>query len=429
MQNERQDIKQAVLSSLDFSRETPDEELYTLIDNHILHGGDRRFLTVGERKRLRKDVFASIRELDILQPLIDDPRVTEIMVNGPEDIFVERDGHISRYEGVFSSPAKLMDVIQQIVAGCNRVVNEASPIADARLADGARANVVLEPVSVGGSALTIRRFPVERITMNKLVSFGALTPYLASYLQALVRAGYNIFISGGTGSGKTTFLNALSDYVPDDERVITIEDNAELQITHVPNIVRMEVRKANVEGCAEITMRDLIKTSLRMRPSRIIVGEVRGEEVIDMLQAMNTGHDGSMSTGHANSARDMLTRLETMYLFGMDSVPLSAVRGQIASGIDIIVHLGRLRDKTRKVLEIREVTGGVDYTTGEIRTHALFSFREEKTNEDGKIIGYWKKEEELQSTYKLKASGICLPPDERGSSGCSESLIAGTGDQ
>ena len=411
-QDDRQAIKQAVLERLDFSRETPDTELLTLIDNQISGRTGDRFLSVSERRRLRKEVFSSIRELDVLQPLIDDPTVTEIMVNGPEFIFVEREGRICRYEGAFSSSAKLMDVIQQIVAGCNRVVNEAAPIADARLADGARANVVLEPVAVGGAALTIRRFPTERITMQKLIAYGALTPFLAEYLQALVRAGYNIFISGGTGSGKTTFLNALSDYIPDDERLITIEDNAELQITHVPNIVRLEVRKSNVEGCAEITMRDLIKTSLRMRPSRIVVGEVRGEEVIDMLQAMNTGHDGSMSTGHANSARDMLTRLETMYLFGMDSVPLSAVRGQIAGGIDIIVHLGRLRDKSRKLLEIREVTGGVDYSTGEIKTHALFGFQEEATDQNGKITGFWKKEDELESTYKLQASGICLPSEE-----------------
>ena len=412
MSKDRHDIKQAVLSSIDFTRETSDAELYGLIDSQMTGNGSNSRLTVSERRRLRKDVFSSIRELDILQPLLDDPLVTEIMVNGPNEIFVEREGSISKYEGAFSSAEKLMDVIQKIVAGCNRVVNEASPIADARLADGARANVVLEPVSVGGCALTIRRFPTERITMERLIQFGALSPYIASYLKALVRAGYNIFISGGTGSGKTTFLNALSDYIPDDERLITIEDNAELQITHVPNIVRLEVRKANVEGCTEITMRDLIKTSLRMRPSRVVVGEVRGEEVIDMLQAMNTGHDGSMSTGHANSASDMLTRLETMYLFGMSSVPLSAVRGQIAGGLDIIVHLGRLRDKSRKLLEIREVTGGVDYTTGEIKTHVLFSFKEKGTDANGGIVGTWEKEAELCSRYKLQASGVTLPSEE-----------------
>lgn len=300
----------------------------------------------------------------------------------------------------FHSRAKLEDVAQQIVADCNRMVNEASPIVDARLKDGSRVNVVLYPVALNGPVITIRKFPKTRITLEKLLELDALNRETADFLIMLVRAGYNIFISGGTGSGKTTFLNALSDYIPPEERVIVIEDNAELQITELPNLVRLEARNANVEGTGEITIRNLIKTALRMRPTRIIVGEVRGSEAVDMLQAFNTGHDGSLSTGHANSPADMLARLETMVLMGME-IPLPAVQRQIASGIDILVHLGRLRDKSRKLLEIEEVLG---YEKDGIRLHSLFSYRETGT-QGQKITGEWMKCGELVHKEKLLAAG------------------------
>ncbi len=404
----RQGIREALFSELDFSREISDEEMFARIDRAVSQEAHEREITVAERKRLREEIFSSIRRLDVLQALVDDPGVTEIMVNGTEHIFIERAGQLMEYDGTFESKEKLSDVIQQIVARCNRVVNEASPIVDARLENGSRVNIVLDPIALNGPIITIRRFPEHPITMERLIGFGSITRYLADYLGTLVRAGYNIFISGGTGSGKTTFLNALSDSIPSDERVITIEDNAELQIRHVPNIVRMEARNANVEGCKEITIRDLIKSSLRMRPDRIIVGEVRGSEAIDMVQAMNTGHDGSMSTGHANSARDMLSRLETMILMGMD-LPLPAIRGQLASGIDIIVHLGRLRDRTRKLLEISELTGEVDPVTGRIGMRTLFRFRETGTDEKGRVCGEFVREEELQNDGKLQAAGEKLP--------------------
>lgn len=404
----KRQILDEIFVSLDFSTDTSDEEMYALIDERVSKIGGAGKLTLADRKRLRRDAFAAIRELDALQPLLDDPSVTEIMVNGPDRIFVEREGRLTRHPATFSSLQKLEDVIQQIVAGCNRVVNEASPIVDARLKNGARVNIVLKPVALNGPAITIRRFPEERITMPRLIGYGALTKELALYLQTLVRAGYNIFIAGGTGSGKTTFLNALSDDIPHDARVITIEDNAELQITHIDNLVSLEARNANVEGCREISIRDLIKSSLRMRPDRIVVGEVRGSEAIDMIQAMNTGHDGSMSTGHANSTRDMLARLETMILMGMD-LPLSAIRGQIASGIDIVLHLGRLRDRSRKLLEISEVTGYVDHTTGEIETRTLFRFKETGQTADGKIKGVWETCKELQNQEKIFAAGLVLP--------------------
>ncbi|MBR0165059.1 MAG: CpaF family protein [Lachnospiraceae bacterium] len=404
----RKKIRDEVFHVLDPGRDTSDEEMYALIDRSMAQNTYVRQMSVAQRRMIRRDVFASIRELDVLQPLLDDPEVTEIMVNGPEHIFVEREGRLMKHEAAFSSAQKLEDVIQQIVAGCNRVVNESSPIVDARLADGSRVNIVLRTIALNGPVITIRRFPKERITMEHLIRFGSVTKELCAYLRILVRAGYNIFIAGGTGSGKTTFLNALSDHIPEDARVITVEDNAELQITHIPNLVRMEARNANVEGCREITIRDLIKSSLRMRPDRIVVGEVRGDEAIDMVQAMNTGHDGSMSTGHANSTVDMLARLETMILMGMD-LPLSAVRRQLAAGIDIIVHLGRLRDRTRKLLEISEVTGYVDAASGEIETKPLFRFRETGTGSDHRITGRWEKVHALQNTQKLEAAGLVLP--------------------
>ena len=399
-------IRDNILSEMDFSRDVDDEEMLARIDRNILKACRNKNILMEEKIKLRKELFHSIRKLDVLQQLVDDPSITEIMVNGTDNIFVEKDGRLFKYDMSFESKEKLEDVIQQIVSKCNRVVNESSPIVDARLENGSRVNIVLSPVALNGPIMTIRRFPDNPITMNKLVEIGSITAELAENLKILVAAGYNIFISGGTGSGKTTFLNALSDSIPKDDRVITIEDNAELQILHVPNIVRMETRNANVEGCKEITIRDLIKSSLRMRPTRIIVGEVRGEECVDMLQAMNTGHI-SMSTGHANSAKDMLSRLETMVLMGMD-IPLSAIRGQIASGIDIIVQLGRLRDKSRKVLEVCELTGQLDKLTGEIEMSTLYRFEETGMDKNNRIVGEWIKHNELHNTEKLLAAGLTL---------------------
>ncbi|SEL66142.1 pilus assembly protein CpaF [Butyrivibrio sp. ob235] len=402
-------IRDQILEGMDFSRDVDDEEMLERIDKGIIYGCRKEQLSLDEKIQLRKELFYSIRKLDVLQLLVDDPGITEIMVNGVDHIFIEKNGRLYRHEMKFESLQKLEDVIQQIVSKCNRVVNEASPIVDARLENGSRVNVVLSPVALNGPILTIRRFPDNPITINKLISIGSIKKELAEYLQTLVKAGYNIFISGGTGSGKTTFLNALSDSIPEDERVITIEDNAELQINHVPNIVRMETRNSNVEGCKPITIRDLIKSSLRMRPDRIVVGEVRGDECVDMLQAMNTGHI-SMSTGHANTARDMLSRLETMFLMGMD-LPLAAVRGQIASGIDIIVQLGRLRDKSRKVLEVCELTGRTVPMTGEIEIRTLYKFYETGTDETGKILGEWRCENELENVSKLEAAGLGFKSD------------------
>lgn len=344
-----------------------------------------------------------MRRLDMLQELIEDPDVTEVMVNGPRDIFVEKNGKLRKWERSFSSKEKLEDVVQQIVSYCNRSVSKASPIADARLADGSRVNIVLDPVALNGPVVTIRRFPKEPVRMQKLLEWGALSEEAAVFLQKVVKAGYNIFVSGGTGSGKTTVLNALSEYIPPDERVITIEDNAELQLDRVENLVTLEARNANLEGEREITIRDLIRTSLRMRPDRIIVGEIRGAEAIDMLQAMNTGHDGSLSTGHANSPGDMLSRLETMVLMGMD-LPLAAIRRQIASGVDLIVHLGRLRDGSRKVLEIVEING---IEEGEIRLRSLFAFEEEPGQEKNmQVTGRLLQKGELLHRDKLLAAGI-----------------------
>ncbi|MBQ6734611.1 MAG: CpaF family protein [Lachnospiraceae bacterium] len=408
--NDRQELRDAVYAAIDFSHDTSDEEIYALIDAKMAAGERMRRLTIAERRKLRREVFAEIRELDVLQALLDDPEVTEIMVNGPEQIFIERAGRLQKYDARFSGVERLGDVIQRIVASCNRTVNEASPIVDARL-KGARVNVVLKPVALNGPILTIRRFPQKRIDMEALIAYGAVSPFLAAWLNVMVKAGYNIFVSGGTGSGKTTFLNALSDAIPADARVITIEDSAELQITHVENLVSLEVRAAGMTDCREITIRDLIKASLRMRPDRIVVGEVRGEEAIDMIQAMNTGHDGSMSTGHANSTKDMLHRLETMILMGME-IPLAAVRGQLAAGIDLIVHLGRLRDHSRKVLEIAEVTGRTEAGTGEIETRTLYRFRETGYDEKEQITGVWTREAPLEKTGKLKAAGLALPADK-----------------
>ena len=408
VQELRQSLRAAVMERIDLSRETGDGEILELIDEEITALSSRGFVPMEVMRQLRRDLFHSIRRLDILEQFMEDPSVTEIMVNGPRDIFLERNGRIERYPGSFSSEERLEDIIQQIVADCDRVVNAASPVADARLRDGSRVCVVLPPVSLDGPALTIRRFPAEPVSMDRLLELRALSPEICAFLGNCVRAGMNIFISGGTGAGKTTFLNALSEFIRPSERLITIEDNAELQIRHVPDIVRLEARRANVEGCAPVTIRDLIRASLRMRPDRIIVGEVRGPEAVDMLQAMNTGHDGSMSTGHANSAADMIARLETCVLWGMD-IPLHAVRRQISSAIELIVHLGRLRDGSRKVLEVAEVRGMRD---GEVLLETLYAFRETGT-EDGRITGCWEKRAPLANEDKLRRAGL-LPPAEGG---------------
>lgn len=397
------ELRKRVQEQLDLSRELSDEEVQELIDREILKTSRENCLLLEEKLRLQKELFNSMRRLDMLQELIEDPDVTEIMVNGPRDIFIERSGRLTRWERSFSSKGKLEDVVQQIVSFCNRSVSKANPIADARLADGSRVNIVLDPVALNGPVVTIRRFPKEPVRMRQLLEWGSISAEAAAFLQQVVKAGYNIFVSGGTGSGKTTVLNALSEYIPSDERIITIEDNAELQLDRVANLVTLEARNANLEGEREITIRDLIKTSLRMRPDRIIVGEIRGAEAIDMLQAMNTGHDGSLSTGHANSPGDMLSRLETMVLMGMD-LPLTAVRRQIASGVDLIVHLGRLRDGSRKVLEIVELDG---MEQGEIRLRPLFTFEEEPGQEKAaRVKGSLYKKGELLHTGKLRAAGI-----------------------
>lgn len=399
----RGQLYKTIMSRIDFSREVPDAEILDLIDEEIIRAAGNGHIALPEMKQLRKELFYAIRKLDVLQELLDDPGITEIMINGSDRIFIERDGRITPYPQHFASRERLEDIVQTIVAACNRTVNSSSPIADARLPGGARVNIVLPPVALNGPVVTIRRFPDHPIRMPDLIGFGALTQEVADFLAKLVRAGFNIFISGGTGSGKTTFLNALSDYIPVSERVITIEDNAELQIRHIPNLVQMEARMANTEGRGEITIRDLIRSSLRMRPDRIIVGEVRGGEAIDMLQCMNTGHDGSMSTGHANSARDMMARLETMVLMGMD-LPVPAIRGQLASGIDLVVHLGRLRDRSRKLIEIDEVVGMND---GEIDLRPLYRFHE-REEQNGCVIGTWEREGELRNQDKLCAAGITL---------------------
>ena len=400
----RDGIHGAIMREIDFSRSVEDEEVLGLIDEEIIRAKREGELSLDEMKQMRMELFNAIRRLDVLQELIEDSTVTEIMINGPDHIFIERAGKIQRTDRTFVSKEKLEDVVQQIVSACNRVVNESTPIVDARLANGDRVNVVLPPVALNGPIVTIRRFPEKPIRMEDLLGFGSIPENIAAFLSCIVRAGYNIFISGGTGSGKTTFLNALSEYIPAEERVITIEDNAELQIRHIENLVRLEARNANVEGCRPISIRDLIRSALRMRPDRVIVGEVRGSEAIDMVQAMNTGHDGSLSTGHANSAQDMLARLETMILMGMD-LPLPAIRGQLASAIDVIIHLGRLRDRTRKLLEICEVTGMED---GRIVTAPLFRFRE-KEERDGKIIGIWEQTGKLISRDKLAMAGVDCP--------------------
>jgi pilus assembly protein CpaF len=399
----KKDLKSIVISKIDTAKEWKDEQILEVIDEVLVTHGRDTYMSMHEKRQLRKEIFNSIRRLDILQELVDDTTITEIMINGAENIFIEQNGMIKPWDKKFESDKKLEDVIQQIVSKSNRIINESSPIVDARLSDGSRVNVVLPPVAMDGPVVTIRKFPDNPITIKKLIDIGSITEEVAIFLEKLVIAGYNVFISGGTGSGKTTFLNALSNYIPKEERVITIEDSAELQIKNIPNIVRLEVRNANIEGKNAVTIRDLIKSALRMRPTRIVVGEVRDAAAIDMLQAMNSGHDGSLSTGHANSPVDMLNRLETLVLMGAD-IPLMAVRKQIASAIDIIVHLGRLRDKSRKVLEVSEVLDCVD---GEIEVNRLFIFKELGEDQSGKVLGQLQKtNNELINLSKLSKAGI-----------------------
>lgn len=394
-------VRKQVLSDIDVSRDLEDEEIWDIISRAASEEVKKKSISLRDRIELEKRVFDSLKRLDVLQELIDDTEVTEIMVNGPDSIFYEKNGCIQQYDGRFSSEEKMQDIIQQIVGRHNRVVNQSSPIVDTRLVDGSRVNIVLFPISLGGSAISIRKFPKEPYNMEKLIAIGSVSKEVSEMLKLLVKAKYSIFISGGTGSGKTTFLNALSQYIPEDERIITIEDSAELQLLGAKNIVRMETRNANVEGVMPITIRDLIRTALRMRPDRIIVGECRGAETLDMLSAMNTGHDGSLSTGHANSCRDMLSRMETMVLMGQE-LPLGAIRSQIASGINIIIQLGRLRDKSRRVLEIAELDGIVD---GEIVLNTLYQF-EEISEKDGRVIGELVQKGKLKSRTKLEAAGM-----------------------
>lgn len=363
-----QEIRQELMRRLDLSRELSDEEILELIDRLILEDLRMDGFSLKEKVELRQRLFHSVRKLDVLQDLLDDNQVTEIMVNGPDRIFVEKEGRIQRWGRSFTSKEKLEDVIQQIVGRCNRIVNESSPIVDARLEGGARVSAVVAPVALNGPILTIRRFSDRPITMEKLLQLGSLSRECAKFLKKLVQARYSILVGGGTGSGKTTFLGALSEYIPEDERIITIEDNAELRIQGIDNLVRLEAKASNLEGGRDVTIRDLIKASLRMRPDRIIVGEVRAEEAADLLQALNTGHEGSFSTAHANSTRDMISRMETMVLMGMD-LPMEAIRRQIASGIDILIHLGRMKDRSRKVLEVAEILG---YEKGEILLEPIF---------------------------------------------------------
>lgn len=377
----KNEMKQRILAELDMSQEIDDMEVRRLVDQCIMEYKGTTELPLPARIKLRKELFNTVRRMDVLSEFLEDESVTEIMINGYDNIFIERFGRVYKVDQTFENEERLASIIQQIVAGCNRIVNEAVPIVDARLADGSRVNVVLPPISLNGPTMTIRKFPKEKMTMERLIEVGALSEDAAEFLKRLVKARYNIFVSGGTGAGKTTFLNALSDYIPQQERVITIEDSAELQLKNVVNLVRLESRNSNVEGTNAVTIRELIKSSLRMRPDRVIVGEVRDAAAIDMLAAMNTGHDGSLSTGHANSSGDMITRLESMVLMGME-LPLEAVRRQIASAVDVIIHLGRLRDGSRKVLEIAEVTG---MREGLVELHTIYEFEEMVAGEEQEV--------------------------------------------
>ena len=392
----RRELRKIVLLKIDCFNDIEDEEVYKWIDEALMEKCRTVYLSISDRKQLRLEIFNSLRKLDVLQEIVDCPDITEIMVNGTEHIFIEKAGQIYEWDRHFESHEKLWDVIQHIVSKTNRIVNESSPIVDTRLENGSRVNVVLPPIAINGPIVTIRRFPEEAITMEGLLKLNSIDEPTAYFLEKLVKAKYNIIISGGTGSGKTTFLNVLSEFIPKDERIITIEDAAELQIRGIANLVRLETRNANSEGKNEIGMRELIKSALRMRPDRIIIGETRGAECVELLQAMNTGHDGSISTGHANSASDMLARMEMMVLMGMD-IPLVAVQRQIASAIDIIIHLGRMKDKSRKVLEVVEVEG---YKNGEFMLNPLVKFVSEG-EKNNKIYGKYEVCGQLKNDFKL----------------------------
>ena len=388
-------IRERVLEEVPPGAELEDETLQAMIDRTITELFPDEYIRLEEKRKLRHMVFNSIRRMDVLQDVLEDETITEIMVNGPHHIFVEQAGRLYETGLSFEHQTRLENIVQQIASRGNRIVNESNPILDARLEDGSRVNIVVPPIALEGPVITIRKFPKEAMTMEKLFSFGALTKEACEFLQKLVKARYSMIIGGGTGSGKTTFLAAMSEYIPADERLITIEDNAELRIRGIDNLVRLEAKMANMEGAVSVTIRDLIKSALRMRPDRIIVGEVRGGEAMDMLQALNTGHEGSLSTAHANSAKDMLSRLETMVLMGVD-LPLEAIRRQIASGVDILIHLGRMRDKSRKLLEVTEVCG---FENGEIQIRPLYQWQEGK----GLV-----KTDSLLQVEKLERAGIEL---------------------
>lgn len=406
------ELQKRIWNRLDFSREMSDEEVRFLIEEEVRSYTKENAISIEERVTLEQGLFNSLRKMDVLQELLDRTDITEIMVNGPNHIFYEKAGELVEWDKHFSSKEKLEDVIQQMVGTNNRMVNESTPIVDTRLKDGSRVNIVLSPISIDGAAVSIRKFPEKPFQMEDLIEKESITQEAADFLRKMVEAKYNIFVSGGTGSGKTTFLNVLSGYIPKKERILTIEDSAELQIQGNPNLVRLETRNANLEGVDPITIRDLIKTALRMRPDRIVVGECRGAEALDVLQAMNTGHDGSLSTGHANSCKDMLSRLETMVLMGMD-LPLPAIRSQIASGVDLLVHLGRLRDHSRKVLMIAEIEGMKD---GEVCIHPLYEFVETRQSFPAerdkpqflqeRVQGELKKVGTLLHTEKCEMAGI-----------------------
>lgn len=397
------DIKRFVSENVSLSK-ISDEELAERIDQIVTDRLKDIYCPIETKVSISQQVYSSIRGFGLLDSIISDDSITEVMINGPEKIFIEKKGHLTRLDKKFESQRKLEDVIQRIVGLAGREVNQANPICDTRLPDGSRVNVVLPPIALCGPTITIRKFSKEPMTINKLIEYGSITQEIADKLELLVKAKYNIFISGGTGSGKTTFLNALSNFIPKDERIITIEDSAELQITGIDNLVSLETRNANASGAGQVTIRDLIKSSLRMRPERIIVGECRGGEALDMLQAMNTGHDGSLSTGHANSTEDMLSRLETMVLQGADGLPIEAIKQQIASAVDIIIHLSRLRDKSRKTMAITEVVG---IKNGEIELNPLYEFKEDENSTMDKVSGRLVRTgNPLKNDYKLKLSGI-----------------------
>lgn len=396
-------IKKQIFERYDLNK-MDNDSLEEAIKQLVVDEVRDEYITIEERIDITERVFDSIRGLGILDSIMKDEQITEVMINGPKDIFVEKAGTLYKLEQEFDDERQLEDIVQKIVGQAGREVNQANPIVDTRLPDGSRVNVVLPPISLNGATVTIRKFSKTPMTIQQLLKYGSITEEVAHVLELLVKAKYNIFIAGGTGSGKTTFLNAVSHFIPHDERVITIEDSAELQIESIDNLVRMETRNANASGSGAVTIRELIKSSLRMRPERIIVGEVRGEEALDMLQAMNTGHDGSLSTGHANSTKDMLSRLETMVLQGSEGLPLEAVRQQIASAVDIIIHLSRLRDKTRRTMEISEIT---DYEKGEIQVNPIYRFVEDENSTLDKVSGRLRRTENpFIKDNKLRLSGI-----------------------